>query len=100
MPKLVDLTGKRYGKLVVLERKKSVNKRTYWACECDCGNIVSIRSDTLGRNANSCGCLKKEQDKKNLDKYIHGKSHDRLSNIWYHIKTRCNDQKSNSTITN
>jgi len=96
MPKLVDLTGKRYGKLVVLERKESVNKRTYWACKCDCGNIVSIRSDTLGRNANSCGCLKKEQDKKNLGRYIHGKSHDRLSNIWYHIKTRCNDEKSDT----
>lgn len=94
MPKFVDLTGKRYGKLVVLEKAKSVNKRTYWMCACDCGNVVLIRSDTLGRNANSCGCLKKEQDKKNLDKYIHGKSHGRLSSIWYHIKTRCNDEKS------
>lgn len=96
MPKFVDLTGNRYGKLVVLERGKDINKRVYWKCECDCGNITSVRGDTLGRNANSCGCLKKEQDKKNLGRYIHGKSHDRLASIWYHIKTRCYDKNSDS----
>ena len=33
-----DLTGKRYGKLTVIERiYKTGNKRTSWRCKCDCG---------------------------------------------------------------
>ena len=65
-PRIKDKTGQRYGRLVVkeIDLNKS-SRKTFWICECDCGNIVSIRSDTLG-STNSCGCLKKEQDFKNL----------------------------------
>ena len=38
MSKLIDLTGQRFGDLVVLER--DINKpkgRVYWICQCDCG---------------------------------------------------------------
>jgi hypothetical protein len=58
----VNLVGKRFGKLVVIE-KHSVNGNgeTQWLCQCDCGNtkIVS-RGNLKSGNTKSCGCLHKE----------------------------------------
>ena len=62
-PSFVDLTGKRFGKLVVLERvadtpTKSGKKLVTWKCRCDCGNVCNIRSSNLKiGNTKSCGCL-------------------------------------------
>lgn len=58
-----DLSGQRFGKLTVLERdyetqrvKKS--KDSIWKCQCDCGNIISVRRPNLIQGATkSCGCL-------------------------------------------
>ena len=58
MPPLIDFTGQRFGKLVVIERDFT-KTGTYWICQCDCGNIVSVRRDTLVRPKNPkrcCGC--------------------------------------------
>lgn len=36
---------------------KKTNKHTYWDCVCDCGSVISVRSDRLrGEDAISCGC--------------------------------------------
>ena len=59
MAKLIDLTGQRFGKLVVTGRDYSKTNGTYWICQCDCGNTISTRKDTLTRqkgNKTSCGC--------------------------------------------
>ena len=41
----VDLTGQRFGKLLVLhrdtEKQSGPGKHIYWICQCDCGKIVS-----------------------------------------------------------
>ena len=52
-----DETGKRYGKLTVLERDYSFN-HVYWKCRCDCGNLTSVQGIHL-RNGSvkSCGCI-------------------------------------------
>ena len=64
MAKIIDLTGQRFGKLVVIKRAPNKNKRTMWLCKCDCGNEVEVRSDQLrGGVTNSCGCLHIEQIK-------------------------------------
>ncbi|MGN2263630.1 hypothetical protein ACS0U9_11250 [Lactococcus lactis] len=68
MPKLVDLTGQRFGRLTVIERSGKVTKdrNTRWKCICDCGKETIVarnnltRSNLKGRGAKSCGCLKKE----------------------------------------
>ncbi len=51
-----DLTGNRYGKLLVLRRDAARNG--YWICECDCGKRKSIRGTSLTKNGGtrSCGC--------------------------------------------
>lgn len=35
---IVDLTGKRFGKLTVIEFAEVRNKRSFWKVKCDCGN--------------------------------------------------------------
>ena len=94
MRKLVnDLTGKRFGRLTVIGVEDNGKRKTYYACQCDCGNVKVIRSDALlsGRTL-SCGCKKKEQDKVNLTaNHSHKMSGTRLYNIWSGLKGRCNN---------
>ncbi len=62
MSQVKDLTGQRFGKLVVLKRIKS-NKdgRTCWSCICDCGNIKEVKGhDLTSGRVKSCGCLRHE----------------------------------------
>ena len=56
MGKLIDLTGKIYGKLTVLKRDGYLGKEIAWLCRCECGAELRIRGNALraGR-ANSCG---------------------------------------------
>lgn len=64
MPKLKDLTGLRFGKLVVVElTDKRCGHSVVWKCKCDCGNIKYVSSNNLcsGRT-NSCGCLYQKND--------------------------------------
>lgn len=56
---LIDLTGKKFGKLTVLKRIKIQDeKEPHWLCKCDCGNEKIIRGQDLRYgNTKSCGCL-------------------------------------------
>lgn len=94
MRKLVnDLTGKRFGRLTVIGVEDNGKRQTYYACQCDCGNVKVIRADALISGATkSCGCIKKEQDKTNLTaNHRHKMSGTRLYNIWSGLKGRCNN---------
>lgn len=90
-----DLTGKRFGRLVVVEvDEEKSNRKTYWICKCDCGNTKSIRADTL-KFVRSCGCIKKEQDIKNLGiTRNHNMTYHPLFSIWNGMMSRCNNQKN------
>lgn len=53
---IIDLTGKRFGKLVAV-RYDPVQKK--WECRCDCGNICFVAQNNLCRKKKptiSCGC--------------------------------------------
>lgn len=86
----------KYGRLtVVSEVKINVGNRNrmFVNCVCDCGKEIQIRKDCLQRgDSRSCGCLKKEQDKKNLGRATHKKSNTRLYKIWLGMKARCNNE--------
>lgn len=86
-----DLTGKKFGQLTVIGVHDTGSRKTYYVCQCDCGNIKVIRADALvGGMTKSCGCLKKEQDKINLTaNHKHKMSGTRLYDIWQGIKSRC-----------
>ena len=48
MPKKIDLTNQRFGKLTVIkESKKRISNRVTWLCKCDCGNEVLVTSKNL-----------------------------------------------------
>ena len=48
MGKIVDLTGQRFGRLVVIKREGSDKfKHSTWLCKCDCGNIKIVDSSHL-----------------------------------------------------
>lgn len=66
-----DLTGKRFGKLIVIKRVGSKNSSPTWECKCDCGNtkIVSSKNLIYGL-VKSCGCLREDFCKNELrEKY-------------------------------
>lgn len=59
--RLVDLSGRRFGRLFVEFRGPSENKRTRWNCLCDCGNRTLVRSQhLLSGRISSCGCGQRE----------------------------------------
>lgn len=86
-----DLTGQRFGQLTVLGIEDRPGRKTYWICQCDCGNTKTVRSDSLQSGAiRSCGCLKRSQDKVNLTaNHSHKMSGTRLYGIWVNMKGRC-----------
>jgi len=62
--KIIDLTGKRFGKLVVLGMLPKSGKGIpiKWECQCDCGNITSALGGNLrGGRRVSCGLCKLER---------------------------------------
>lgn len=56
--KFIDLTGKRFGRLVAISLANKINYRYMWNCECDCGNKVIVgRTELRTGDTKSCGCL-------------------------------------------
>lgn len=65
--RLIDLTGQRFGRLVVIKRstQRSANGNALWQCRCDCGKQVVVDSQRLRKHiTRSCGCLRNELAKK------------------------------------
>lgn len=97
--KRIELTGKRVGRLTVLEfmpyeDNHKGRKRRKYRCKCDCGNETIIVSDSLLSKTPtlSCGCLHNESTAK--INYSHGMSYTKEHKTWCGIKGRCNN-KSN-----
>lgn len=89
MRKIMDLTGQRFGRLIVIgEAGRAKNGAKRWRCLCDCGNEhFVITGNLLNSSTRSCGCYRKEcTASKN---YVHGKSQTRLHRIWRGMKKRC-----------
>ena len=97
MGNLIDLTGQRFGRLVVIGRGADYltsggHKFARWRCKCDCGNIVLVKSVHL-RNGitKSCGCISAELlEKRNR---VHGMRYTKLYEVWKGMKSRCENPK-------
>ena len=57
---LIDMLGKKYGRLTVLEKvNKLGSTRANWKCACDCGNTITISGKKLrSGHTKSCGCYR------------------------------------------
>lgn len=100
MPKLNDLTGKKFDKLTVLEKAPSRARHVYWKCQCECGNIVEVSAESLKRNIpHNCGCVKlqlqkdKKQAKENKLNYLVGKRFGRLI-----VESRTEERQNGSVV--
>lgn len=80
-----DLTGKRFNKLVVLERvENGKGDKSRWRCLCDCGNETIVSGNNLkAGGVKSCGCLRHAKHN------THHLSNTRLYRIWDAMKNRC-----------
>ncbi len=96
-----DLTGRRYGRLVVIGRapnSTAKRPRTMFWCRCDCdGKTVSIQADALVHGiTTSCGCFRAELLKTMNRTHGHssGGKHSRTYSAFYNMWTRCTNPKS------
>lgn len=83
-----NLVGKRFGRLLVIEKAGKMNGNQTYFCKCDCGNIVRCYHSNLTKGAStSCGCFQKETALKRFT--THGMRKSRLYCIYANMKSRC-----------
>ena len=90
MSAFIDIMGCRYGRLTVLEISHR-NKRAFWRCRCDCGELTIVSSLHLRTgHTTSCGCLK--------TRTIHGHSRNKKRSptysSWRAMISRCYNPNS------
>ena len=74
MPKKIDMTGQKCGKLLVLYEatRKSKKEPIKWVCQCECGNQTQVRTTDL-RNGHTASCGKCKYRKKDIKGQRFGK---------------------------
>ncbi len=96
MSKLIDLTGRTYGRLTVIRQIPNPHghdRIKYWECICSCKTLSKVSGNNLkSGKVSSCGCLKLERILESRTK--HGSSSRRFGKTgayktWMLIKTRC-----------
>lgn len=100
-----DLTGLKYGRLLVIKRvpkpEHIKGQRIYYLCECECGNqkIVAKSHLTTGHTS-SCGCkvidMAIDRNKGWLAKHNekHGMSNTPFYEVWSKMKHRCYNENN------
>lgn len=87
-----DLSGARYGRLVVAEFHESRGGKRWWRCICDCGNETFVPTSWLNSgNTSSCGCLGIEarNSATSASNTTHGMSKTATYNVWFSMRARC-----------
>jgi hypothetical protein len=69
MSAVTEMVGKRFDRLVVIERAGSQNAKAAWLCRCRCGEMTVVVGAHLRENlTKSCGCLQRETQYPHADK--------------------------------
>lgn len=103
MSRFVDLTGKKFNHLTVIERtKNNKHNQSQWVCQCDCGNrVIVVGGHLKNGHTKSCGCLKAESGNvvdlvgRKFNKLIVIK---RVKNSGKHTMWKCRCDCGNETI--
>lgn len=107
MGAFVDLTGRRFGKLLVTKKhQKLLSGRVAWECLCDYGNLTITMSNSLLRGkTQSCGCIRKKNAAlqsftagvaRGIQLSKHRKCGERLYNVWKGMRDRCHNPNNKS----
>lgn len=89
-PKFKDITGQRFGRLLVVERAQdhvqpSGQRKTRWRCACDCGQETIAQANQLrGGHTQSCGCYNGMRR--------HGMYRSATYKSWQHMLRRCDNK--------
>lgn len=95
MPRFIDLTNQRFGRLKVIKRATNNGKQTVWECECECGNTTFVQAGHLRSGTIvSCGCYRKENSTNKAT--VHGKWGSKLHMVWLTMRQRCKNPKCKS----
>ena len=94
MGKLKDITGQRFGRLVV----SGYAGKGHYHCICDCGEERDVlrRNLIVGKQI-SCGCYAREINAKRMK--THGKSNSPLYKVWNAMRDRCKNPNNKSYKT-
>jgi hypothetical protein len=90
MGRLIDLTGERFGRLVVLAlcSERSRWRKAIWLCRCDCGaECIVVGKELRSGRSRSCGCFRREVSRKRMT--THGHSRTRVYRCWCAMLQRC-----------
>lgn len=89
MGRLIDLTGQRFGRLLVLkENGRNKSGHVMWLCRCECGALCSVDGYRLRiGESTSCGCYHREVVGNMFRKY--DSVDKRLYRIWKLMHSRC-----------
>ncbi len=102
--RLVDLTGKTFGKITALSFHSRAEKTGHaiWLVKCSCGKEFTVKQNNLSTgHTKSCGCLKMEKATGNKHSFKHGHGAGARSsefNIWVGMKQRCHNPKATGYI--
>lgn len=104
MPPFIDISGMRFGRLVVVKRCGTKSGHALWLCSCDCGgNTLAMSCDLKAGKVRSCGCLSREASAlrarsagraRGLQLMKHGGSGERLYAVWKSMRERCQTETS------
>jgi hypothetical protein len=90
---MIDLTGRIFGRLTVIERSDVVsNRQRMWRCVCQCGNEKLANSGNLRHGyTKSCGCLSIEniQQIAAAKRFLKKPSRHPLNQRWRAMLRRC-----------
>lgn len=92
-----DLTGKRFGHLLVIaeaERNPKYPKNRNWKLLCDCGREAFALTSVLNlKHKTTCGTCPIHFEGRLPTNKKHGKCHTKLYRIWMIMKYRCKNPK-------
>ena len=88
-----NLTGQKFGRLLVLKFLESRDNKRFWLCLCDCGKFKEKPTGELTNGGTlSCGCMKREKILKATT--THGLTKTPEYQTWAGIKKRCLNSKN------
>lgn len=96
MAKREDLTGRKSGRLTVIEfYDYGKNGNSRWLCKCECGNTSVVSGTYIKyKKTLSCGCLTKERVSEATK--THGMSNSPIYPEYRNMKKRCYDENAHN----
>src|SRR6266508_728705 len=93
MGNLVDLVGRKFGRLTVTGRAgNDGHGHAMWACLCECGTTITVARGALRtRETQSCGCLKRQRTRETHT--THGQSNSPEWRAWRNMRQRCKNRR-------